>query len=165
METMSHTAKIIGVLLLGCGWSVSTLGATYLQEEDCNEVIDVLQGTETALIALSIDRVDLPGDADELDLVESLNTAESTVPVLYLTPRVASILRNVFYENSADADALEQTPDPNAIVDAQRDSPLPPLAEGSADRQTFPRLEESEFSKESAPTLPRFQRTMYRTDI
>jgi hypothetical protein len=111
-----------------------------------------LTSLNTPFGALKVRSVDLaatdPAAAD-------VTVTDSAAPLLYLTPRVASILEDVFGEEEADAavEPLETEPAPAA-----------PLAAGAASEEK-PERYGTLSQAESGEQLPKFQRQMYRTDI
>lgn len=96
---------------------------------------------------------------------------ESMAPLLYLTPRVTSILQDVFGEttksdpvaaaNEASSDA---DPRPAAATDEQKEIPVSPVA-GTESGPNVTDLYGPLTVPENATHLPKFQRQMYRTDI
>ena len=97
--TMGRAAGLAGILLLGAAWSVSANGATN-SIADLADAYENLQDLKAPNAELLINLVDLPGGNSDLGLTETLEPAEpsidSSVPFLYLTPRVESILNGVF---------------------------------------------------------------------
>jgi len=138
------------MLLLGCGWSVTAVGATSLVS-DCQDFSDSLQQADPPATELSISLVDLPDRDDKLGLDKSLNAvgaaSDTTAPFLYLTSRVTTILRDVFDDEATRADISTR-----------------PVAEMDTEHRSLLTLEASELS-DPADTKPSFQRQMYRTDI
>jgi len=158
---------LAGVLLLVCGWSATALAATS-PTSNCWEISRNLQSLETPVVELSIMLVDLPEAEVEMGLIDAREPigsigSDSTAPLLFLTPRVASMLREVF-DDVNDAEANDGQAVRPANADLKRDSTLPPIAEGSTDQSSLPSLEDAE-SPPRIQTIPRFQRPMYRTDI
>lgn len=148
------TVFLAAILLLGCGWSIAASGATNLAVS-CQDFSDSLQSLDAPAPALSISLVDLQNSDAGLGLTEPLDAAgadsDATIPYLYLTSRVAAMLREVFADDARDGDAKQGIP-------------VPPVAEGKTDRSSSPTLVESDLADPS-DTMPRFQRQMYRTDI
>ncbi len=93
--------------------------------------------------SLSVRAVDF-AEADHADAAG----ADTAAPLLYLTPRVASILEQVFGD---DGGAAAETEEPVS---------LPPVAQQDAER-----YDPSLPADAATPPLPKFQRQMYRTDI
>ena len=162
----SRGAGLSGILLVGLIWSFSALGATnsIAGNENC---LDKLQGMDTQVPELLIVLVDLPGDDSELGLTDPLGPsqpADTTVPHLYLTHRVESMLDDVFADDD-DSNSLILESEEGSETQPESDTSFPPIAEESEEHSTLPGLEESGMSREGARALPRFQRQMYRTDI
>jgi len=148
-----RTAGITSAVLL-CAVSAGAFGATN-SLVDCQEFSHDTQGLPTADTQFTISLVDLPGKENELGLAEPIDTvdasAESTAPFLYLTPRVAAMLREVFEE-----DAINN--------DSSRKPSLPPVAKGNSDESALQNLGESDLIDADDARL-RFRYRMYRTDI
>jgi len=141
---------LAGALLLGCGWSVTALGATSLIS-DCQEFSELLRQTDPPATELSIALVELPDGDAQPGLDKSLNAvgsaSDSTTPLLYLSSRVTSMLRKVFDDEATNAHIS-----------------TPPVAERDTKHGSLPTLEASELP-DPADARPSFQRQMYRTDI
>ena len=166
--TTARAAGLAGIFLIGAAWSVSANAAANSIAEGAN-AYENLQDLKAPKAELLINLVDLPADNNDLGLTETLQLAEpsidSSVPFLYLTPRVESILNGVFEAESTDFDEIISDSNERRDAEAIGDSSFPPFAEGNADRSSLPGLEESEISKEDVRAMPRFQHQMYRTDI
>ncbi|MGH8193343.1 MAG: hypothetical protein ACREQ8_02930 [Woeseiaceae bacterium] len=96
---------------------------------------------------------------------------ESMAPLLYLTPRVTSILQDVFGETTksdpvaaADAASSDVEPAPPAATDKQQEIPVSPVA-GTESGLNTTDLYGPLTVPENTAQLPKFQRQMYRTDI
>ena len=141
-------------LLIGCGWSAMALGANGFDINCDGKAKDFLDDAAPA-DELAISSVDLangdgmdrlPGDAD-LD--------DTPAPMLFLGPRVASILKDVFADDTVRADTATD-------ATAVRKAPMPPLADHSDEAPET----DADVAAEAVPAiLPRIQREMYRTDI
>jgi len=160
---------LASALLLVCGWNAAALGATG-PASDCQELSKSLKSLETPVIELSFTLVDLPETDVELGLVTPSepiravdSTADSTAPYLFLTPRVASMLREVF-DDASDKEVSELVLTTPSSVGSRKESVLPPVAEGTSGQSPLTTLEEIELST-PVQAIPRFQRPMYRTDI
>lgn len=163
----SRVAGLTGILLVGLVGSFSALGATNSIAESDN-CLEMMQGLDARVPELLIVLVDLPADDSELGLTERLGPSQrtdATVPHLYLTPRVESMLDNVFDDAANDSRFMILESSERSDKQSKRDSSFPPIAEESEDHSTLPGLEETGMLQEGAPALPRFQRHMYRTDI
>jgi hypothetical protein len=167
-RTTGRAVGLAGVLLIGAAWSVSANSAAH-SIADCTEACENLQDLGTPTAELLIKLVDWPSENSDMGLTENLEPAESSndssVPFLYLTPRVESILSGVFDAESTDSDSIISDSQERRDAEEIGDSSFPPVAEENADRSSLPGLEESEISKEDVRAIPRFQRHMYRTDI
>lgn len=119
----------------------------------CDQVGRELKSLELPVNALTVDVVDLtPTDPNAID--EQSVITDSVAPVLYLTPRVANILRDVF---GTTAEEL-----PQELPDERPAQPSSsPLAD--SDRKSDA-VEPADTGNETSD-LPRFQQQMLRTDI
>ena len=164
---VSSTVGFAAIVLLGCGWSIAASAATNLVVK-CEDFGDTLQSLDAAASELSFSLVDLPNNDADLGLAEPSDTAgavsDSTVPYLYLTSRVAAMLREVFDDDARDGDATRWQELEQDNGDRKQGIPAPPVAEGNSDRSSLPTLEETDLSGPNE-AMPRFQRQMYRTDI
>jgi len=147
-------AGITGAVLL-CVVSAGAFGATNLV--DCQEFGHGPQGHATATAPFTISLVDLPGKENELGLTESIDAveaaaeSESSAPFLYLTPRVATMFREVFEEEAIDNNS-------------SRKPSSPPVAKGNSEKSALQNLEEADLN-DADDARPRFRYRMYRTDI
>lgn len=158
-------------------FAAATLG------DSCNgSVTRALKSAEIAVEALTVDVVDYASEnPGAFDPVVG-HAQDPTAPLLFLTPRVAHILEDVFDDaGAADTEArlTERVPRlmlvPNAAARTQ--TPQQPAEEGSnaaggaASEETATDFDTAISSGAlpetfyDADTLPRFQRRMYRTDI
>ncbi len=158
--------KVFGTavaLLLGVGWSATTLAATS-PVVNCHSIDQELQTLDAETTRLSVNLVDLPENGSEIGLIETIDKEPGeSVPHLYLAPRVTSMLREVFEENEpVDRDWDLVKPNDDGV---KRDASLPPVAGGNTKQKTMPALDDDDLAKESDQSMPRFQRAMYRTDI
>lgn len=141
------------VALLAVAWSSPGLAAARTSV-GCDRVAHNLESLDVDTLAIEV--VDL-SDVEQAEPSDAL--ADSVAPFLFLTPRVAIILEDVFGDSPADeaasedtqmeaADAKEAKPATSPVVDnaPNVDAPVSPMYENAA-------------------ILPRFQRQMYRTDI
>lgn len=114
------------------------------------EAVDHIAGEEPGVVETPIDTPQ--------------ETSETPTPVLYLTPRVASILRDVFGSEIEDASKPGPTADNN---EARSSEPVAPIAERIESSDT-PESEEISHPvplMDEAADLRRFKPEMYRTDI
>ena len=123
----------------------------------CDQVSRDLKSLEVPAAALTVDRVDhatadpVAANPDSID--EQISVTDSVAPILYLTPRVTNIVRDVFgttSEELTDEAALHRSTSPGA-----------PMADAD---QKAEKIEASDVENESSD-LPRFQQQMYRKDI
>ena len=165
--TAGHIASLAGIVLLGCTVTVTALGATQ-SAENCKDISISLKSLDTPEAGLSITLVDLPSNDAELGLVEPLDADEiastATVPFLFLTPRVESMLREVFDDETPNENAVNRRSESHTMGGATRVAPLPRIAEGSTDQPHLSSLQETDITA-ADESIPRFQHSMYRTDI
>jgi hypothetical protein len=151
----SYLYALAGAFTLAVGaWSTPALAAAHAVA-GCDKGAQGLERLD--IDHLRLEAVDLsdvsPENPDTLH--------ESVAPVLFLTPRVASILQDVF----GDSDAARHAEDSAAAVKSAPEqqeepasSPVVDNAPGGSEPAASPMYEH-------AAILPRFQRQMYRTDI
>jgi len=146
--TKAGCAALAATLVLSAGWSSTALGATS-SLVPCDQVARDLTSLDVAVDALSVNLVDHVTTELEPGSFETESDATDTLaPLLYLTPRVATILRDVF------APATE-----NQALDVEEEIQTSPLADSDDETSPVDAAEEREIA------LPRFQRQMFRTDI
>ena len=146
--TKAGCAALAATLVLSVGWSSTALGATS-SLVPCDQVARDLTSLDVAVDALSVNLVDHVTTELEPGSFETESDATDTLaPLLYLTPRVATILRDVF------APATE-----NQALDVEEEIQTSPLADSDDEKSPVDAAEEREIA------LPRFQRQMFRTDI
>ena len=118
---------LTAVLIAGVGWGASALGAT-TNKADCDAYVSPAEVLESPLAALSISPVDHVTIDAENSAIDDLETGQAdddrAAPYLYLTPRVASVLRDIF-----DFARADQQPD----LEAQEEAASSPLAEADDD--------------------------------
>jgi hypothetical protein len=151
--------SIVGVVALCIGWSASALSAT-TTEAECDAVTRDLRVLEVPVEAFSVSPVDhVSIETDPSSDLASLNTtdvaAETSAPFLYLTPRVATVLRGIFRATSVNGDANNSSDVASSPV-AESDS-IPDISELIDESDSAARVEEID--------LPLFQQRMFRTDI
>lgn len=101
--------------------------------------------------ALTVDLVDhVPTDPAAIDEQSAVADPDPVAPILYLTPRVTNILRDVFGMSAADlpAETPEQTSS-SPLADSDENSDAAEPAEAAPETND----------------LSRFQQQMFRTDI
>lgn len=136
-------------LILTVGLAGAALAAPCIHD-DCRNASRALASPQVPWTALTVRSVDL-GDADAAE-DPAVGLSESAAPLLYLTPRVASILEEVFDETVPTEDAVEG---------AAAEAPVAEAAPPAEDPESYGPLSQAD----TAFHLPKFQRQMYRTDI
>lgn len=155
-----HRALLSGALLLTIALTGTTAAiAAPCAWEDCDNVARHLQSPEVSLNGLTIRIVDL-ANADGVDDPVAAGLTESMAPLLFLTPRVTSILEDVFEDSDTIAMVESVAHDPE-FLDGNDERPASPVAENSGASNEY----ESAVRAEHADLLPKYQRQMYRTDI
>jgi len=141
-------------IVLGCGLALNAFAAS---DKVCDEASDrQMQGLEVPVEELAIDVVDYPAAStnEAIDLSEI--DVEALPPLFSLTPRVASLIDQVF---SAGADEDSQPiPEPPASPVADR-LPAHPGIASPASHSLSETLEDDEF------VIPGIQDQMFRKDI
>ena len=156
-----RTAKAIamaGIVALSMGWSASALSAT-TTEVECDAIRN-LRSLEAPVAALSVRPVDHvsietdpSSDLASLDAADA--TTETSAPFLYLTPRVATVLRGIF-ETTGAIRSTDTSSGASSSPIAESDS-ISDIAELIDESDPAVRVEEI--------NLPLFQQRMFRTDI
>jgi hypothetical protein len=157
-------AAIIGTAFLAV-WSASASAAVNALTS-CDQVAREMQSLEVVadpLVAVLVDLSDLEQSPED-----SVRSPETVAPLLFLAPRVASILDDVFGDSEfADADqtaddaASAQGRDQHSLNEKEREATSPVAGNVSSSDVSQP----PSSLYEQAAILPRFQRQMYRTDI
>ena len=123
----------------------------------CDQVSRDLKSLEVPAAALTVDRVDhAPADpvaANPDSIDEQTSFTDSVAPILYLTPRVTNIVRDVFGTTSEEL-----------TEEAARQPSTSPGAPMAGADQKAEKVESSDVEYETSD-LPRFQQQMYRKDI
>lgn len=147
ISVVRHQCRNLAALafLLGCTISAGAMAASSLQP-DSADLQDLLSAPSSG--TLSVNVVDLSSGDAEVEL-ERDSPDETLAPLLYLAPRVASILEDVFDAEQVVADDIQETT-------------VAPMAESTEDTSLAP---EADDTLEVQPALMRIQRQMYRTDI
>lgn len=146
----SYLYALAGAFTLAVGaWSTPVLAAAHAAA-GCDKSAQDLKSLDVD--HLRLEAVDLSDVSPESPDTSSASVA----PLLFLTPRVASILQDVF----GDSDAARQAAVKSAPEDQEEpaSSPVVDNASGGSEPAASPMYEH-------AAILPRFQRQMYRTDI
>lgn len=150
-KKLTRKVALAVTVALCAGWSVSALSATTTDVE-CDGV-DRLRALEIPAETYSVRPVDhvavdtVPRSSDAIDTAEA--TSETAAPFLYLTPRVASVLRDIF-------DATGEVGD--------QDISSSPVAESDTISDISELIDDVE-PAEVEITLPVFQQQMFRIDI
>ncbi len=154
----------VAAALLACTWTATAFGASSLHTDCDHRAAKDFLSPSAPKDELSVSVVDLTDDDSAIGLERSIDEgadAEGSIaPLLYLAPRVESILDDVFHEGSDKTDSAAA---------AQKTS-LAPMADmgdigDNVDEPTVPQSPEVENALEVQPALMRIQREMYRTDI
>lgn len=139
--------------LLATAWSSPGLAAARTSV-GCDKVTQDLHSLDIDRLAIEVvdlsDESEAPGKADEL--------ADSVAPLLFLTPRVATILADVFGDSDETGAVKDSKADPEERKTAE------PATSPVVDNASAPDMDAAPMY-ENAAILPRFQRQMYRTDI
>ncbi len=152
-------AGLAAIVTLCAGWSASALGATTTTTE-CDDLIRDLRGLEIPVEAFSVktvDHVSIEPIPSDIELLDAQNASSETVaPFLFLTPRVASVLKDIFDVSRALADQ-----------DVSSETSSSPIAETDRIPDISELLDRSDpaGAADDAIDLPRFQQRMFRTDI
>jgi len=154
-------AGLAATMALCAAWSAGALGATTTTSE-CDYLIRDLRGLEIPVEAFSVttvDHVSIEPIHSDIELLDPQSaSSETAAPFLFLTPRVASVLRDIFDVSKAldERDASETSSSPVAeTVESER---IPDISE-LLDRSEPVGVTNDEID------LPRFQQRMFRTDI
>ena len=142
-------------IVLGCGLAFNAFAAS---DKVCDEASDrQMQGLEVPVQELAIDVVDYPGaSANEAIDLSEINV-EALPPLFSLTPRVASVIDQVFSSAAADEDSKPIPAQPASPV-ADR-VPAHPGITTPASHSVSETLEDDEF------VIPGIQDQMFRKDI
>jgi len=155
----SRMFVVAATVALCAGWSTSALSAT-TTDIDCDTVARDLRSLEIPVEAFSVSNVDHvsiepnPSDIELLDVQDA--SSETAAPFLFLTPRVASVLRDVF---DVSRDVRDQR--------TSSETSSSPVAESERIPDISELLDQSDPSTvtDDEINLPLFQQRMFRTDI
>lgn len=162
MKAHRRIAGLTAILALCAGWSASALSATTTSIE-CDDLIRDLRSLEIPAEPLSVTKVEhvsIEPISSDIELLDAQSaSSETAAPFLFLTPRVASVLRDIF-------DISHELRDP----DVNSEPSSSPIAE-TVDSERIPDI--SELLEQTDPggtadnaiNLPLFQQRMFRTDI
>ena len=143
-----HGSRRMAATVMLLGSSAVALGASSV---DCDRSTRDLSSNDE----LAVTVVDLTDGETNIGIERSLDAAsaddESIAPHLYLTPRIASILDDVFQEESATSDQ-------------STDAAMTPIA-GSDEASKAPQPDTDDPTVDVQPAIIRLHREMYRTDI
>ncbi len=144
-----HGSRQMAATLILLGSSAVALGANSV---DCDRSARDLSSSDELVVTV----VDLTDGETNIGIERSLDAAsaddESIAPHLYLTPRIASILDDVFEEESATSD--EST-----------DAAMTPIADRSDEASKTAQPDTDDPTVDVQPAIIRLHREMYRTDI
>ncbi|MEX0708098.1 MAG: hypothetical protein WD078_09045 [Woeseia sp.] len=157
-------SRILGTALAGAAFVTLCFGpqtaaaaASAIDNDD--RIVAELRSLEVEAESLSLDMTD-PAANDDQDDLDTPLANDPVAPVLRLTPRVATILREVFGPDVLATPETDATADDTG-QDSETLKKTSPLASETAPAATSPDLA----GARSNFYLPRFQRQMYRTDI
>ena len=158
-NTQLRLAGLAATLALCAGWSASAFGAA-TNHVECNDIARDLKSLQIPAEALSVSKVDhvsiepITSDIDVLDAESA--SSETVAPFLFLTPRVASVLRDIF-------DVSRELP----VEEATSETPSSPVAESERIPDLSELLDQTDpaSASDNEIILPRFQQRMFRTDI
>ena len=144
--------------LMAMAWSSPGLTAARTSV-GCDKVAHNLQSLDIDRLAVEVvdlsDVSEAPEKSDEI--------ADSVAPLLFLTPRVATILEDVFGDSEETGAVKDARTEPEEAKAAK------PAASPVVDNGKAPNAPDLDAPVspmyENAAILPRFQRQMYRTDI
>lgn len=144
-----------GFAFLVAAWSSPVFAAAHAAV-GCDRTARDLQSLDVEPLRVEVvDLSDVSGSPDSSD-----NLTESVAPLLFLTPRVATILQDVFGDSDG-AGRVGKATAAKAQPQQQRPASSPVVDNASSEDRAEPVLP----MYEHAAILPRFQRQMYRTDI
>jgi hypothetical protein len=165
-NTHRRIAGLAATFALCAGWSASALSATTTSIE-CDDLIRDLRSLEIPTETLSVttvDHVSIEPISSDIELLDAQSaSSETAAPFLFLTPRVASVLRDIFEV------PREQLPDQDEASETTS-SPFVNTLE-TAESNHIPDISELLDQSDPAGTtdneinLPLFQQRMFRTDI
>ena len=159
----------LAILVLGGAWCSTALGATGSMAA-CDRTADLrsLDVPASDLSANVVGHIAVePGNANDESPNARPPQAESTAPILYLAPRVAVILQNVFSAVAIETPPLDSRDSTQSLATesvSQDESPLSPVA-GDASQTDSSELINPASAGAEVEDTPHFQRQMFRTDI
>lgn len=154
-------ALLRGIALLSLACAAAAPAAPCGAAGQCDPAARDFRSADTLLDHLAVRTVDL-GDATTAD--DDAGTAgatESLAPLLFLGPRVTSILQDVFQADEravAEDGVAESGTDAEAAPEAVLRSPVAETDSAASAHGPSPEMDH-------ASILPKYQRQMYRTDI
>lgn len=155
-------AGLTAISVFLAGWSATALSATTTSVE-CDDLIRDLRSLEIPAEALSVTKVDhvsIEPISSDIELLDAQSASSETVaPFLFLTPRVASVLRDIFDISHElwDRD-VSSAPSSSPVAETLDSERIPDISELLD--QTDPGG-----GADTAIDLPLFQQRMFRTDI
>jgi hypothetical protein len=139
-------------------WSTAALSAPEPLSR-CNGDVRNLASFDPSAESLLVDRVDHVSDTAEAANMGSLEASAdvdgAAAPYLYLTPRVANLLRDVFRNAGAERP-----------TEADENHPSSPLADSADASKAPPKTDDAGTAMSGdKEVLPTFRQQMYRKDI
>lgn len=157
----AHSSKVAvaATIALCAGWSTSALSAA-TTEIECDAIARDLRSLEIPAGTLSVspvDHVSIEPDSPEVEILDAQAAfSESAAPFLFLTPRVASVLRDIFDVSPEVRD--QQGPNEGSTSPVAESDRIPDISELL--EQSVPST-----ATDNEVDLPLFQQRMFRTDI
>lgn len=155
-------------LVAGCLLSASASAASHVRS-DCKGAEFLKSAAEPKSLTLDVvelgDSLRDPDTETAVDLL-SIDPDDSPAPLLYLAPRVATILENVFDDDSDDPGLLDDESSDTAFAEKEDRSIELPQVSPVAERRAPAVIHDSEHSALIIePAYLKIHRQMYRTDI
>lgn len=155
----TNSGLVAVATIIAAGFSNIALGATesYVR---CDKATRNLASLEVPTEALSVSRIEHSGKNLARRSLEADNASQdlssaTSAPLLYLTPRIASLLRAIFLDDdSGVAAVVEEAPSRSPVATSKDEVELPDQT-----GQFAPTLQIDE------ELLPLYQQQMYRKDI
>lgn len=145
--------RSLALLSLACGGTVT---AAPCDASDCDP-----RPVDSLLSPLAVRPVDLADAAAPDAAARPAGATESLAPLLFLTPRVTSILEDVF-----EADRGASAADSAVAAAGDAEAPEAPLRSPVAETDgAAANARKSSPETDQTSVLPKYQRQMYRTDI
>ena len=154
----SDRFRTLTVLISFAGLTCGANAIAATPKSDCVGLVSAQSRSESPVEALSVspvDHVPVESAAGRMEEIEpDTENSDTAAPFLYLTPRVASVLRDIFdAAREIGEDADETVSSPVADTDKTHDK-------AEVNQEILPVLD-----ADSDVDLPFLQRQMFRTDI